>query len=245
MSGFDVLTENELYTLECLADAREPMGSIALADRLRERGIIASSPTVGRALYHLESLGYVYKVSNQGRCISESGQEALTRARSFKAINEHQQRLTNLITSSSLDGYLSVLEARRAVERESARLAAVHITDTELNHLRETLRKQEEGFSRGESIALIDMEFHRSIARASRNPVFESLYQVLFAYGQQSPLFEMIRAKRRQATSAHFGILEALEQHDPKLAEQRMIDHIDSLILDVEDFMRDMSMGTD
>ena len=243
MSDFEVLTENEIYTLECLAETREPMGSIALADKLRERGITASSPTIGRALYHLESLGYVYKVSNQGRCISDKGLEALSRERSFKAINEHQRRLTNLITSSSLDGYLSVLEARRAVERESARLAAVHITDTELEHLRETLRQQEEGYSRGESIALIDMEFHRSIARASRNPVFESLYQVLFAYGQQSPLFEMIRAKRRKATSAHFGILEALEQHDPKLAEQRMIDHIDSLILDVEDFMRDMSMG--
>jgi len=245
MPEFEALTDNEMITLECLAESSEPVGSIALVDKLHSRGITASSATIGRVLYRLESLGYVYKVSNQGRCISELGEQALARDRSIRTISEHQKRLTSLITSSSLDGYLSVLEARRAVERESARLAAVHITDTELEHLRELLRQQEIQQPKGESIAQIDVDFHRSIARASRNPVFESLYQVLFAYGQQSPLFEMIRARRRKATSAHFGILEALEQHDPKLAEQRMIDHIDNLILDVEDFMHDMSIHKD
>jgi GntR family L-lactate dehydrogenase operon transcriptional regulator len=56
---------------------------------------------------------------------------------------------------------------------------------------------------------------------------------MLFTYGQQTPLFEQIRQKKKSVMTAHIGILEALREHNPQKAEQRMVHHIDGLMKDV------------
>lgn len=227
------LDEKDLAVLECLAESSVALGSWNLVELLEKRGIEVSSATIGRVLRRLENRNYVRKVSNAGRSITEEGRTAITQTRSMNSINEHQEKLKEVITACTLENYIVVLQARRAVERENARLAAINITDAELSHLDEVLRMQEEYRRQNKSVAQIDVEFHKGIAHASRNQVLESMYHMLFAYGQQSPLFEQIRKKRRAVSTAHIGILEALHEHDPGKAERRMVRHIDELARDV------------
>lgn len=227
------LDNKDLAVLECLTDSPVALGSWNLVDLLEKRGIAVSSATIGRVLRRLENKQYVYKVGNTGRSISQQGRDALLEAKSINTMEKHQEALKRVITVCTLENYIVVLQARRAVERENARLAAINITDSELAHLDEVLRLQDEYYQAGRSVAEIDIEFHKSIAYASRNQVLESMYHMLFAYGQQTSLFEQIRKKKKSVMTSHVGILEALREHDAQKAERRMVRHIDGLIQDV------------
>lgn len=227
------LDEKDIAILECLEESGKSLGSWNLIDLLERRGIAVSSATIGRVLSRLESAGYVYKVGNLGRNISSEGVTALAESKSLMAMNEYKEELERVITEGTLENFIVVLQARRAVERETARLAALNITDAELNHLNDILLQQEQDRSAGKSVALLDIEFHKNIAHASRNRVLESMYHMLFTYGQQTALFEQIRQKRQGVMTSHWGILEALRQHDQALAEEKMLLHIDNLIQDV------------
>ncbi|NLJ47510.1 MAG: FadR family transcriptional regulator, partial [Treponema sp.] len=87
---------------------------------------------------------------------------------------------------------------------------------------------------RGESIADIDIAFHRGIATASRNSALLALYGILSTMGQQSELFEYVRSRvNAPYRPAHRAILDAICSHDPDEAERNMIRHMDALIEDV------------
>lgn len=149
-------------------------------------------------------------------------------------ISEQTQTLEQMISTTVLDDYIIVLQARKAIERETARLAAENITKEELANIRRILDEQRERHNKGESVADCDIAFHRAIAKASRNKVLETLYMMLFSYGQQTTIFEHVRRQVNAVyMTSHTDIYEALKKHDAELAEKCMIGHMDSLIEDV------------
>lgn len=228
------LDEKEIAVLNSLREAGEPLGSWNLVDKLEKRGLNVSSATIGRTLSGLEHAGFVEKSGNNGRLITEAGLIALSNNKVSRAIKKHTETLEAMITTHTLDDYLLVLQARRAIERETARLAAQNVTDDELDAMEKMLAEQEQKHADNRSIAETDIGFHRAIARASRNKVLESLYVMLFSYGQQTTIFEHIR-KQVDAVymTSHLDILKALRTHDPDKAEACMVAHMESLIEDV------------
>ncbi|MEL7601854.1 MAG: FCD domain-containing protein [Bacillota bacterium] len=236
------LYEKELAVLECLKSSGIPLGSWNLVEKLEERGMSVSSATIGRILNTLERMGLVKKNGHSGRIITPAGVEALSNAKVIDNIKQHTEKLEQLVTTTVLEDYILVLEARKAIEREAARLAAENITETELQALEEILAEQSKRHSNNESIAANDIAFHRAIAHASRNKVLEALYMMLFSYGQQTSIFEFIR---RQVNAvymrSHLDIFEALKAHDPDRTEQCMIHHIDSLMEDVSMYWDEFS----
>ena len=228
------LIEKELAVLECLKSSGVSLGSWNLVEKLEERGMNVSSATIGRILNTLERMGLVKKNGNSGRTITPQGVEALSNARVIDNIKQHTEKLEQMVTTTVLEDYVLILEARKAIERETARLAAQNITDSELLVLEDILSEQKRKHKYNESIAATDIAFHRSIAHASRNKVLEALYMMLFSYGQQTSIFEFVRRQVNAVyMSSHLDIFEALKAHDPDRAEQCMIHHIDSLMEDV------------
>jgi DNA-binding FadR family transcriptional regulator len=152
-------------------------------------------------------------------------------------MDPHRQQLENLVNSKVLEEFIMVLQARRAIERETVRLAAEHITKEQESVLEAILEEQEEKAKHDESIASIDIAFHREIARASHNTALQSLYEILSTMGQQSELFEFVRS-RVDATyrQAHRRIMEAITAHDADAAERCIIQHMNSLIGDVSKY---------
>jgi DNA-binding FadR family transcriptional regulator len=133
-----------------------------------------------------------------------------------------------------------VLEARQAIERTTARLAAMHITDEELQTLEKILDKQQQAYDEHKSIAHDDIEFHRTIALASRNEALYSLYMMLSLMGQQSELFEELRKRvHRHYMGSHRAVFDALRNHDPEKAEESMSAHLDQLCKDVNTYWHD------
>lgn len=229
------LDHKELLVLETLKEAEQALGSWNLSERLEQKGVQVSSATIGRILSTLESAGYVKKDGVNGRLITTSGKRAILLEETSQYMSKHQATIENTVLASTLDEYMQILQARRAIERETARLAAMRISAKELKKLQSLLSRQDKLFAEGKSVATTDVDFHKVIAHASGNKILESLYYMLFPYGQQTVIFEQIRKQAGQTyTSGHHDILRALEQKSPELAEQAMLRHINQLIDDVE-----------
>jgi DNA-binding FadR family transcriptional regulator len=229
-----ILDDKELIVLECIASSEEPIGSWFLVELLEERDVNTSSATIGRILNKLERLGYVEKESVKGRVITPTGIDAIRNAKTIEKINFHKNELDKMINTKVLEDFIMVLQARKAIERETARLAAQHSTDREIDEMTSVLKRQEDHFTNHSSIAQDDIDFHKAIAKASRNTVLESLYTIISTMGQQSKLFEYVRAQVKSPYSkSHRDILNAIKNHDAEEAERCMIQHTENLIQDV------------
>lgn len=228
------LDEKERLILECIKESEEAIGSWYLVEKMEEKDINISSATIGRILTHLESLGYVEKKGSKGRNITSKGIEALERTKTINTINFHKEELEKLINTKVLEDFIMVLQARKAIERETVILAAQNITEAEIKRMDEILRIQEANYAKKLSIANDDIAFHRSIAKASRNTVLESLYSIISSFGQQSSLFEFIRAQVKSPYNvSHRRIFEALKNHNEAEAEKTMLEHMQNLEKDV------------
>lgn len=231
------MDEKELMILEFVSDSDKPIGSWALVERLEERGVNASSATIGRILNKLERMGYVKKKQFKGRVITDKGEEAIKIANHMNKIDYHKKRLDEYINTNVLENFIMVLEARLSIEKETARLAARHATPGEIEEMENVLHSQEKKYSEQSSIASSDIEFHRAIARASRNKVLESLYNIVSYSGQQSELFEYIRKKVNSPYMvSHWKILDSIKSHNEELAVECMKEHIHSLMEDVKKY---------
>lgn len=229
-----ILDEKELIVLKCIASSDGPIGSWYLVEKLEEKNITISSATIGRILTHLERLGYVEKESVKGRVITQSGIEAIKKEEAIKKIDYHKNELNEFINTGVLEEYIMVLQAREAIERETAKLAAQNITENEIKKMDEILLKQEENYRNKLSVAEDDINFHKAIARASRNTVLEILYNIISTFGQQSKLFEYIRAQVKSPyNKSHRKIYNAIKEHNEVEAEKSMIEHMQNLIKDV------------
>jgi len=234
------MNERELSILEIVAEAGEPVGSWYIMNKFTEMGIQLSSATIGRLLNQLERQGFLEKHGIKGRTITELGRQAITLTYQTMKLEEHKKNLDELINSDLLHKFLMVLEARQAIERTTARLAATHISDDELDTLKKVLDRQQHDYDENISIAQDDIDFHRTIALASRNEALYSLYMMLSLMGQQSELFEELRKRvHRHYMSSHMAIYDALKKHDPDKAEESMTAHLDQLCKDVNTYWHD------
>ncbi|MDI3534019.1 MAG: GntR family transcriptional regulator, transcriptional repressor for pyruvate dehydrogenase complex [Thermosediminibacterales bacterium] len=233
------IDEKELLVLEIIRDSNEPVGSWVIADKLSEKGYSVSSATVGRILNKLEKMGYLEKEKFRGRVITKKGEEAIKTTNVINKIEFHKKKLEKYINTKVLEDFLVILEARKSIERTTARLAAENITQEEIAELERILETQENNYRMHKSISQNDLDFHKAIARASRNKVLETLYHIISLSGQQSEIFEYLREKvGAPYMVSHRKILEALKKGDPDESEKSMIEHIENLIKDVRTYWK-------
>jgi DNA-binding FadR family transcriptional regulator len=123
-------------------------------------------------------------------------------------------------------------EARALLEPETARLAAVRVTDHELKTLGECLETRTEPGLTSRRRRALDAEFHRLVAAAARNPVHAAVTNALTA------LEVKVVAQRPELTpdddaaivAAHLAIHDAIARRDGDAARAAMHAHV----LDVE-----------
>ncbi|MCC8022059.1 MAG: FadR family transcriptional regulator [Akkermansia sp.] len=111
-----------------------------------------------------------------------------------------------------------ILEARLALEREIARLAAANRTASDLASLRSALAKCRE--RSGGGIA-DDMAFHARVAEAAHNSILAEFYQVIISTVTENLEF-LLREKQYDpgAMALHDRLYEAIETRNPSLAEE-------------------------
>lgn len=226
----------EYLALLIIHQSESPVGSGYLSRELRNYGWDVSEATAGRILANYDNTGYTNKVGFQGRVLSPIGLDKLRELEDKKVRAEQGFEFFKVLETKTPEELIDVLVARRAIEREIARLAAKNATDEEIKELWQIqkLQKARIAHSRG-GAAEQDVAFHRVLAKASRNKVLEGAMNLIRQDAQLAPVLEYIRKEVHSVVSLdHANIARAVEMHDLELAEKAMVDHIENLIRDVK-----------
>ncbi|MEL7624358.1 MAG: FCD domain-containing protein [Clostridiales bacterium] len=237
MSAKKTFEQREIEVLKLFKNSTVPLGSWQIANILADQGFQSSTATVGRILNKLENAGYLQQDgTHRGRLITEEGIKALAMDQHLREITAQTINLEKYIAPAMLDDFLTVLEVRRIIEGGTARLAALRATQEEILKMEELLEREEKNY-RTSWINQLDVEFHKSIAKAAKNQVLEHLYMQIIGMGQQTAAFEYLRKKINAGfVSKHREILGAIKAKDEEKAEKAMLQHIDSLVGDIQTY---------
>ena len=121
-----------------------------------------------------------------------------------------------------------VLEIRRSLEVESARLAAVRRTPADIAVLRDLNTARQDAFATGDVDLMVssDLALHRAIAAAAGNPVLQSLYENLIDAIGANIRTNVIGLVHTRSEDDHDALVDAIEAGDP----ERAIDEITSYL---------------
>jgi GntR family transcriptional repressor for pyruvate dehydrogenase complex len=210
-------------------------GQLQAGDRLppeRELArIFGTSPLVVRdALHTLESDGLlqIRLGALGGAVVQEASHRSVTRS------------LATLLrrTKATMD---QLTEARLCLEPEIARLAASRATIEDLAALERALDERRAAVRAGAHPRLHDIQFHRLIAEAARNPVHLVVVHALMDLEAEAvvPALSLTAEDNRQVLRAHQGILAAIRAGNAGEARRLMEQHV----LDVQQRLESLENG--
>ncbi len=175
-------------------------------------------PAIREAMQNLQRMGLV-SIRHGGRpCVAEPSMDLM--------IEQLGESMRHVLTHSvSTMGHLK--EARLTFETEMARIAARSRTREDLAQLKAILESQEQSRDNPQRFIEQDGKFHRAIAAASRNPIFESLSFAMFNWLAEFHA-EQVRSPglERLTLAEHRAILSAIEEQNEQAAGKAMRDHL-------------------
>jgi GntR family transcriptional regulator, transcriptional repressor for pyruvate dehydrogenase complex len=232
-------SEIELQILELVERAPDGIGSGTLVFQLLDRGTQLSQPTVGRLLNALDHRGLTRKVANKGRVLTESGRNLLERARNQRQRARWMERMLAAVEPATLGELRDVLIARRALERETARLAAEHATPAEITEMRQALDAQRAAYEAEGQSNDFALAFHRMLAHASGNSFLALAADVLRneRHVLEVIMYHLGSTVGGESLSNHVEILDAVASRDPRAAERAMVRHMNQFIRYVDSLM--------
>ncbi|GAB2783691.1 FadR/GntR family transcriptional regulator [Amycolatopsis magusensis] len=124
-----------------------------------------------------------------------------------------------------------VLQVRRTLEVEGARLAATERTEAELERLTELLRIRDAHQSAKEYDEFVqaDASFHLAVVQCGRNTLLTELYR-----GLSEVVTASVEATKHADNVQHTGLLEAIAARDPQRAVTEAGGFLDELLKEIE-----------
>lgn len=227
----------EYILMSAISSSDQPIGAGALRDILEDHGVCVGEATVGRCLRKIEKDGYLERVGFRGRRLTAEGE---LRMKELSSEHGQMKSAEALIASMKSGGYKhlkDLMVARRALEAETASLAALNVTDEDLMTMREALYHMDNLKMEGKSIATTDAPFHDGIAKASRNKVLEFALKLIRHNQDYTSLLEYIRTLYGSIyQSDHWKIYKAIEARNPDEAKILMTQHIDTMIKEITEY---------
>jgi GntR family transcriptional repressor for pyruvate dehydrogenase complex len=130
------------------------------------------------------------------------------------------------------DDFNALIEARYHLELTAVKLAAERRTEDDLLEIKKALLEYELKIGNGLNNAVEeDMIFHIKIAKASKNPVIESMILILIPDLIKNIVDNKICGDNRGKTAIpeHRAIFEAIEKQDFRLADIAMAKHLNEI----------------
>ena len=204
-------------------------GSLVAGAKLPTEAALVAQFSVSRtvvreAMSRLKSLGLVDSRQGSGVYVKELG---------FSPLNFDAK------SAVSKQAVVQIVEVRRALEAEVAGLAAVRRTQADLKRIRKAITGLDLAVQKGGDGVDQDVQYHRAIAEAARNPfligTLEYLGQFLRGATRVTRANEARRTDfARQVGEEHEAIVRAIEQGDGVAARQAAAAHMDNAIVRIE-----------
>ncbi len=136
--------------------------------------------------------------------------------------------ISEKVSSDAENGIHHLFEARMVLEPQIAALAAERATETELEKLNDTLRRQYDEIEGGGLGLEEDTQFHLGLAEAARNQFLHHLLSTLLNSLREMRERTLSRDERGRFRSweAHREILDAVRNREQNKAVAEMISHI-------------------
>jgi len=170
--------------------------------------------TVREAILSLETLNLVDRRQGNGTYVIATSEEALVKPFAAGLVEEK-------------DNLLDVFAARGIIEPEVAQLAANNATPEQIVELERILEIQEKNVEKGTGM---DSDFHRTLARMSKNRVLERLLFALMKVMETTrEKYLQPEERRRKSLEGHREILAALKSGSPDGARRAMRRHLQAV----------------
>lgn len=126
--------------------------------------------------------------------------------------------------------FLEIMEFRKGIEIEAARLAALRANEEDIDRIEELLNKMEECNDNIKQYSKYDIEYHVSIAYASGNSMYKKIMDIIQHLLMSKLQDFMIKNGNTNSLFYHQKIMQAIKKRDPELAGHFMDDHLSSVI---------------
>lgn len=189
-------------------------------DLAEEYGV--SRPTIREAMIALEMRGWIEARHGSGLYVTKRDHSP----------DQREETLNFDI------GAFDLTEARILFEGEAVALAAVSISDEQLEELDALLVEMAAEDSNEPSVMNADHRFHLAIANATGNAAIRSVIEYLWELRSKSPLAANMFARARRGgitprVEEHRPIVAALRARDPHAARNAMRRHLRGVIDDL------------
>jgi len=217
--------------LKELAGSSGPIGCWRIRAALQAAGIVASEATAGRLLRQLDHEGLTRAFGSRGRVLTDKGRRQLATLERTQRRHSYHNDLLQAVRGENIEDVCDLLTARRAVEAETARLAALRATAADVRRIEAAVRRHTQEVRSGGARLDHNRAIHHLIAQASRSRILQAVVNVLL---QEEYLQELQNHIQRAADGVlpedHLLIVGAIKNRQPDQAADAMRSHIDRLL---------------
>ncbi|RXJ01320.1 FCD domain-containing protein [Anaerobacillus alkaliphilus] len=237
----------EFLLLKKLSETNEPVGSWVLKTMLEVNGLEVSTATVGRILKTLDAKKYSKLVENQGRLLTAKGQTYISHLSDEVERMRLQQNLMEASKPGDFGELLDLIIARKTIECETVRLAALRATVDHIEDLYHSLEDHDHDVSCKKDPNPVACIFHEKIAEASQNRFLIATLNILI-YEElklESKISDLItREKGAEYVQHHRLIADAIRDRNADLAVRYMQEHMDAMLSAIEEQSGVVSYGS-
>ena len=201
-------------------------GTLKAGDRLPSERELAqlfgvSRPAVREGVRTLEATGIVRVEHGIGVTVTEWAPEEARGLTMQSLVKESHTVQT-------------VLEARKLIEPQMARLAAERANDEDIDRLVAAQQALVEEIAGGGSAADQDFQFHLLIAQATKNDVVATMFSTVSALYRHTQKLHRVKTwslpeRPQKVAQEHARILDAIRRREPDAAEQAALEHLVSV----------------
>lgn len=141
-------------------------------------------------------------------------------------LSPHRGASVSKLSTESLEQLFPVMEALEGLAGE---LACQHLTESDLQEIRELHERMVEHYQRGERLQYfqLNQRIHHKIVEAARNPVLMDVYAGLSGRIRRARYLANLDGERwQQAIAEHEQILETLAARDGTRLSRLLSDHL-------------------
>lgn len=190
-------------------------GSKLPGERELARMLNVSRPSLREALRALRLLGIVENRQGDGTYLASSKKWPI--------------EPFSIMLSIKRGALLDIFEARESIENTSAGLAALRRDEDDLKEMEKTLKKMRLNLNNPDGYIKYDLDFHKAVISATKNPVFEDLmdkiYNLIIATSDSSRKYPS-ELYKEQNYRQHEIIYEYIKAAQPEMAIKAMADHM-------------------
>lgn len=222
----------KIKLLNAIKEERSPVGALHLS---KKHDLPPAS--IGRILLKLESNGYLQKVSNKGREITDAGKDYLEQQNQIQSKMKTANNIIFSVESLSKSKLLEVLEVRKILECKTAELACINATKEEIDKLDTIMLKHLYEIKHQRLGNEQDLNFHLSIAKMSGNKTMYQVLKLLLTEGNVYTKFSSVATSITQIQAKqHYNIVQSIKDINPELTCNLMIEHLNKVISDVKKY---------